>query len=177
MSSSQPQPLAPSVASSTLDKQVMGLQKQAAREALQTNRRCAGDPECPPEVLARLAYSKDNATRRSVAGNPQTPREILMLLAVRYPVEFFLNPAFDFLLLEDPDLFGRMPVSVFKRIAQHPDCPRSFLEWAVVHGDSGLLKAVAGREKTPRDLLRRISDGRHVRAAELAASRLMSMED
>lgn len=127
-------------------------------------------------VLSVLATSTDKRTRRLVAGNPHTPRTVLLALAPECPGEFFLNPAFDLLLLEEPGLLEDLPVSVFKYILKRADCPPSFLEWAIRHGAAGLQLAVAGRDDIDRQMLECIAAGRHVKAAELAASRLMTMK-
>jgi len=128
------------------------------------------------EELSLLARSRDKRTRRLVAGNPHTPRGVLLALAPECPGEFFLNPAFDLLLLEEPKLLEVLPVSVFKHILKRADCPQSFLEWASHHGAAGLQLAVAGRDDIDRRFLERIAAGRHVKAAELAAGRLLTMK-
>jgi len=139
------------------------------------DRRLAQHPRAAAEMLELLARSADRGTRRNVASNPQTPKATLLRLAPAFPGEFFLNPVFDLLLLEDPTLLNELPASVFKNILRRPDCPASFLNWAASCGNAFLQLAVAGRADTPEDLLRRIASSRHVKAAELAAGRLLPL--
>jgi len=41
----------------------------------------AGNPACPPELLARLAVDEDSDVRVAAAGNPHTPIQAMLLLA------------------------------------------------------------------------------------------------
>jgi hypothetical protein len=137
------------------------------------DRMLAMHPNAPPEILAKLARSTDRLTRRGVTLNPQTPKDALVALAPSFPGEFFLNPAFDLLLLEEPNLLQGLPVGVVKNILKRPDCPLSFLRWAVVYGGRSHQLALVSREALSREMLQQIAAGPHGPAAEVAADRLM----
>lgn len=125
-------------------------------------------------VLSHLARSEDRVTRRNVVLNPQTPEKVLLKLAPSFPGAFFLNPAFDWLLLENPNLFKDLKQGVLSNILKRSDCPESFLRWAAAHGDKSEQLSVAKRPGTSLDLLKIIAVGPHVKAAEVAAGRLLS---
>lgn len=125
-------------------------------------------------LLSYLALSKDRVTRRNVVLNPQTPEKVLLKLAPSFPGAFFLNPAFDWLLLENPNLLKDLKQGVLSNILKRPDCPESFLRWAAEHGDKSEQLSVAKRLSTTLDLLKIIAAGPHVKAAEVAAGRLLS---
>ncbi len=130
-------------------------------------------PRATGDVLNRLAVSGDRQTRRAVVLNPQTPKDILLKLAPTFPGEFFTNPVFDLLLLEDPNLFDQLPISVIKNILRRDDCPVSLLRWAATHGGRSHHLALVVRETISRTLLEQIASGPHGPAAEKAANRLM----
>lgn len=140
----------------------------------QVDRKLARHPQATQEMLRRLANSPDRSTRRGVTLNPQTPKDTLLSLAPSFPGEFFLNPVFDLLLMEEPNLLQGLPVSVFKNILKRNDCPHSLLRWAALCGAGPVRAAVAARQDTPVELLQAIAAGPYVKAAELAASRLMT---
>lgn len=145
-----------------------------AFQSFKINRLVARHPNASSELLARLAKSPDKPTRRNVALNPQTSREVLLSLAPTFAGEFFRNPAFDFLLMEDPNLLFSLPVGVLKNILKRDDCPNSFLNWAAKSGDKSHHLAVVSRTEISKDVLQVIADGPHVKAAEIAAGRLIS---
>ena len=138
------------------------------------NRSIALHQNSSAELLAKLAQSPDKPTRRNVALNPQTPKEVLIQLAPTFAGEFFLNPAFDFLLMEDPNLLFSLPVGVMKNILKRQDCPYSLLYWAAKCGDKTHHLAVVSRTDLSKELLQKIADGPHVKAAEIAAGRLVA---
>jgi hypothetical protein len=78
------------------------------------------------------------------------------------------------MLLEDPNLLQGLPSTVFRSILRRPDCPNSLLRWAAVYGGGSPRLAVAGRDDTTVDMLQAIAAGPCVKAAELAAARLMT---
>ena len=127
-----------------------------------------------PELLERLAASSDRQTLRNVILNPQTPTAILLKLAPTFPGEFFLNPVFDLLLMENPNLLFELPIAVMKNILKRPDCPDSFLHWAARHGDKSHQLALVSRAELSRELLEHVANGPHVKPAEAAAGRLMT---
>lgn len=140
------------------------------------DRLLAAHPNATSETLTKLAKTGDRQTRRAVAMNPQSPKDILLNLAPTFPGEFFLNPVFDLLLLEDPNLLGALPVTVIKNILKRFDCPESFLRWAAAYGSRSHHLALVEREVVSRALLEQISAGPHGPAAEKAADRLMRGE-
>ena len=87
-----------------------------AFRSFKINRMIALHPNASAQLLAKLSQSPDKPTRRNVARNPQTSKEVLLNLAPTFAGEFFLNPAFDFLLMEDPNLLFSLPVGVLKNI-------------------------------------------------------------
>ena len=126
------------------------------------------------ELLKQLSNSLDKQTRRNVVLNPQTPTAILLQLAPTFPGEFFLNPVFDLLLMENPNLLFELPVGVLKNILKRPDCPDSFLHWAARYGDKSHQLALVSRSDLSRELLEYVATGPHVKPAETAAGRLMT---
>ena len=127
-----------------------------------------------PELIARLARSSDKQTLRNIVLNPQTPTAILLKLAPKFPGEFFLNPVFDLLLMENPSLLFELPVGVLKNILKRPDCPESFLYWAAKHGDKSHQLALVGRSDISVELLNHVANGPHVKPAEAAAGKLLT---
>lgn len=126
-------------------------------------------------TLEKLTQSRSPSVLRSVAMNPACPKEVLLKLAPKFPNEFFANPAILIQLLIDPDLFSRLPITAIKAILRSPECPQSIIDWAMRSGNSSHALALAAREGIPASLLRQIANGPHIKAAELATSRLMGM--
>ena len=104
-------------------------------------------------MLEKLSHSSDKVTRQAVALNPSADKEVLARLAPQFPGDFFKNPAFDWLLLEDPDLLLRMGRGVMKNILKRPDCPPSFMKWALEHGSQPEQMAVAMNPAAPADIV------------------------
>lgn len=126
-------------------------------------------------TLAKLAQSRSASVLRNVVLNPACPKEVLLKLAPKFPNEFFANPAILLQLLVDPDLFLRLPITAIKAILKSPDCPPSIIDWAMRSGGSSHALALAARADISPELLRQIARGPHVKASELAISRLMGM--
>ncbi|OKH49231.1 hypothetical protein NIES2101_21170 [Calothrix sp. HK-06] len=63
----------------------------------------AQDPSTEPFLLELIALYGDVELRQAVASNPNTPSKILFALADEFPGEFFNNPVFPLLTLENPD--------------------------------------------------------------------------
>jgi len=145
-----------------------------AFRSFKINRIIALHPNASADLLAKLARSPDKPTRRNVARNSQTSKEVLLFLAPTFAGEFFLNPAFDLLLMEDPNLLFSLPVGVLKNILKRDDCPDSFLNWAAKNGDKSHQLAVVSRAEVTKENLQLICNGPHVKAAEIAAGRLIS---
>lgn len=126
-------------------------------------------------TLAKLAQSRSASVLRNVVLNPACPKEVLLKLAPKFPNEFFANPAILLQMLEDPNLFHHLPITAIKAILKSPDCPPSIIEWAMRSGGSSHALALAGRAGSSVAMLRQIASGHHIKAAELAATRLMFM--
>lgn len=126
-------------------------------------------------TLEKLAQSRSAAVLRNVVLNPACPKEVLLKLAPKFPNEFFANPAILLQLLVDPDLFLRLPITAIKAILKSPDCPPSIIAWAMRSGGSSHALALAARPDISPELLRQIARSPHVKASELAISRLMGM--
>lgn len=126
------------------------------------------------QFLTRQSTANPKAWARLVA-DPLTPKDILFALAPKFPGEFFLNPALDLFLLEDPALFDKLPVTVIKNVLRRPDCPPGMLEWALHHGRASHHLALVARPGLPIHFLSTIASGPHVKAAEIAATRLMAL--
>ena len=122
------------------------------------------------EELVRLAKSTDEATRKFVTLNPSTPSETLFDLAPEFPRAFYKNPAFDWLLLEQPDLLFEMRNGVLKHILTLADCPNSFLEWAARNGSDSEKLTVARRDKISNEILAMIATSAEGRVAAVAVA-------
>lgn len=120
------------------------------------DRLLAKHPNAPATLLELLSRSKDKTTRKSVAVHPNAPKAVLLALATQFPGDFYRNPAFDWLLLEEPDLLFGLGHGVLKNILKRPDCPASFMAWAVDKGDDDQKLAVAMNPQAPEDQLRRL---------------------
>jgi hypothetical protein len=145
-----------------------------AFRSFKLNRSIALHPNASPDLLAKLAQSPDKPTRRNVALSPQVPTDVLLQLAPAFAGEFFRNPVFDFLMMEDPNLLSSLPVGVLKNILKRDDCPDSFLNWAAMCGDKSHHLAVVSRKGLSKEILQLIAKGSSVKAAEIAAGRLMA---
>ena len=145
-----------------------------AFRSFKLNRNIALHPKASPDLLAKLAQSPDKATRRNVALSPQVPIDVLLKLAPAFAGEFFRNPMFDFLMMEDPNLLFSLPVGVMKNILKRDDCPDPFLNWAAKCGDKSHHLAVVSRKDLSKEILQLIAKGPSIKAAEMAAGRLMA---
>lgn len=120
------------------------------------DRLLARNPRASPELLDKLSRSRDKTTREHVAVHPNASKAVVLALARQFPGAFFKNPAFDWLLLEDPDLLFEVGNGLLKNILRRADCPVSFMTWAVVHGDPQQKLAVAMNAESPEGLLRKL---------------------
>ena len=107
---------------------LIGLYPEFDREIARRN-------DSNPDELTRLSFSKDKITRKNVALNASTPSEVLYRMAPEFPRELFKNPAFDWLLLEDPDKIFNIKQGVLEHIIGLKSCPDSLLKWAASNGD------------------------------------------
>jgi predicted DNA-binding WGR domain protein len=122
-----------------------------------TNRLLARHPKASADLLEKLSHSSDKATRQAVCLNPNASKDVLSRLAPQFPGEFFLNPAFDWLLLEDPDFLFNLGQGVLKNILKRPDCPKSFMQWAIKHGSEAERLALTMNPSTPEELVKSLS--------------------
>ena len=123
-----------------------------------TNRLLARHPRASTELLEKLSHSSDMAARKAVCLNPNSSKDVLIRLAPQFPGDFFLNPAFDWLLLEDPDLLFKLGKGVLKNILKRTDCPVSFMLWAAERGSDQEKLAVAMNNEATEEILRRFVD-------------------
>lgn len=134
------------------------------------DRAVARKDQARPEVLTKLAASRDRGTLRAVTRNPNTPSEVLFSLAPRFPRPFFCNPVFDWLLLEDPERIFEMGQGVIRNILRLKGCPESMIQWAVSHGTDSERLAVIRRGDTPPEVLRAIAAKSKGRVRALAVA-------
>jgi hypothetical protein len=78
-------------------------------------------------------------------------------LAPQFPGDFFKNPAFDWLLLEDPELLFKIGGGVLKNILKRPECPVSFMQWALKHGSEAEQLALAINPSTPSEIIKTLA--------------------
>lgn len=117
------------------------------------DRLLARHPKAGASLLEELSHSRDKSIRKNVVLNANTPKETLIRLAPQFPGDFFMNPAFDWLILEDPNLLFSIGQGVLKNILKRPECPESFMNWAVEHGSEQEKLAVAMNPKAPKNAL------------------------
>lgn len=94
----------------------------------------AANPFADSSLLGELAIkartNKDVKIQRAIASNPNTPTQWLIGLAYLFPEEFFSNPAYNLLILENVnflDLFGN---KLLLKLVCTSNAPTSFLEFA-----------------------------------------------
>ena len=116
-----------------------------------------------PALLEEMSHSSDKATRKNVVLNPSTPKEALIRLAPQFPGDFFKNPAFDWLLLEDPDLLLEIGGGVLKNMLKREDCPECFLNWAAANGSESEKLAITMNSGAPPSVLDKLAKDDPVR--------------
>jgi hypothetical protein len=143
------------------------------------DRLLARHPNAPAQLLEELSHSSDRATRKAVVLNPNTPKEALLHLAPQFPGDFFKNPAFDWLLVEHPNLMFEIGGGVLKNLLKRAECPTSFMAWAAVNGSEQERLAVAMNRSAQPDVLQAIElrGGRAARAAQLHSNHPLSRDD
>jgi uncharacterized protein (DUF2336 family) len=127
------------------------------------DRLLAKHPNAGPALLEDLSHSSDKATRKNVALNPGTSKEALIRLAPQFPGDFFRNPAFDWLLLEDPDLLLEIGGGVLKNMLKRQDCPECFLNWAAANGSDSEKLAITMNPGAPPSVLDKLAKDDPVR--------------
>ena len=122
-----------------------------------TNRLLAKHPKASEELLEKLSHSSEKAVRQAVVLHPNTPKTALLALAPQFPGDFFKNPAFDWLLLEDPELLFKIGGGVLKNILKRPECPVSFMQWALNRGSEDEQLALAMNPSTPSEIIKTLA--------------------
>ena len=132
-------------------------------------RQQAQDENTAPEILAKLATSKDKLTRQYVAGNPNTPSETLLSLGAEFPRELLNNPIFDLLLLENPNLISEIPITTLRSLIKQDNVPESFIvECAERESDEETLLGMTMNPKTSRNVLNKLIQSKFPEVAEAA---------
>ena len=128
-----------------------------AREDVSLSRLVARNPSTPIDMLRELGSSKDTTTRKWVTTNPNTPANVLVSLATQFPIQLLDNPVFDFLLLENPNLFGDMPLSSLGSMLKRDNCPHGILTYAAAIEDEKIQLALLQNANTPSEIILRLS--------------------
>ena len=121
------------------------------------DRLLAKHPNASPALLERLSHSSDKTARKNVVLNASASKETLIRLAPQFPAEFFSNPAFDWLLVEDPSLPIHLGHGVLKNVLKRPDCPQVFMRWAASKGSEQEKLAVAMNPAASTDIVAQLS--------------------
>jgi hypothetical protein len=75
------------------------------------------------------------------AQDPNASPEVLLGLLVSQPQAVLANPAFDLLLLELPDLWGRLSEAALRAVAAEPGCPLALVDWGLKVGLPSVVRA------------------------------------
>ena len=136
------------------------------------DRLLAKHPNASAQLLEQLSHSSDRATRKAVTLHPNTPKDALLKLAPQFPGDFFQNPAFDWLLIEHPNLMFDIGGGVLKNVLKRAECPASFMAWAAAHGSEQERLAVAMNPQAQADVLQAIErkGGKAAQAAQQHAN-------
>jgi hypothetical protein len=90
-----------------------------------------------------------------VSGNPNISVDIINNLADEYPRAFLLNPSFDIMVMENPDILKKIYESTFAKILEQKECPQFIVVWAYnfykkrSSYSSRVLKGVVKNPHTP----------------------------
>ena len=121
------------------------------------------NPNCPPDILTAVAESSDGSLDRIIAENPNTPPETLRKLATKGRGDnFWLRRSvvgnencppdiLSDLAKNDPELYVRV-VAI-----SNPSIPVEALEFLANDTEKQIRMNVAKNEKTPRDILIKLS--------------------
>lgn len=110
------------------------------------NRLLASHPNASAALLEKLSHSKDKTTRMEVAVHPNaTESNFSRLFPSRLysPPFTHLNSAFDWKLLENPDIRFKLGSWHLMSIIERSDCPMSYMKWIANHGSEQEQLAVA----------------------------------
>jgi hypothetical protein len=124
---------------------------------LETSLELALNPSTAPELLEQLALHQDAEVRQKVAGNPNTPSSVLFKLAEEFPGEFFNNPVFPLLSLENPHFYKVIPDNTLRNLLVHESVPDGWFEWASSERNIQLLYSVVANPITSRNILENIN--------------------
>lgn len=158
------------------------------RMLLEDDLAAARDPATPAEVLLRLAEHRELSVRKAVTRHPGTPTEKLLSLGSRYPTDFWHNPVFDLLLLEEPNLLRRLSPCALEGLFKRPGFIEKHLNGLLDHpnGHAGYLVGCCDRltpemiEQAERNTTRqpiRLGLAEHPAAPPVALERLARDED
>lgn len=79
------------------------------------------------ELALKARNNKDVELQRAIASNPNTPTQFLVELAKLFPQEFFSNPVYDLLILENVNLFRNFRKKLLLKLVCTYNAPESFL--------------------------------------------------
>jgi len=144
-------------------------------QSVEVDRLLARHPKASEGLLESLSHSSDKTTRKYVVLNPNATKEVLVKLAPQFPGDFFKNPAFDLLVIEQPSLMFEIGGGVLKNILKRSDCPVSLLKWAVERGSEAERLAVTANPHVPQKLLIALASAGHG-VAEAARSHVAFCE-
>jgi hypothetical protein len=121
--------------------------------------RIAQDPTTPPAVLQKIGLThKLEPVRKLVARNPNTPESVLLTLAEQFPQEVAENPMFMLMYLENPEFIREMPYQHLVKIILHDDAPPIFINGAIHHGSSMVLKSLLSKPQLSSEQLECLID-------------------
>lgn len=119
-------------------------------------------------LLKKLGSHSDATVRKWVTLHPNTPPKVLAKLATQFPEQLLDNPAFDVLLLENPDLLNELPAGTRRSLLKREKCPVSFLAWLAQDDDEGVQLALAMNANTPQHIVDKLASSRF-KAVRMAA--------
>ena len=135
------------------------LEELASAADAAVRRAVARNTRTPTQTLERLSHDSDKSTRQAVASNPNTPADTLMRLGAQFPDQLLENPALDALVIENPNLFSKVPEQTLAAIAKRATCPTEVLGYLARAGHGkGLLMSLIQNGQTPHDAIRYIGD-------------------
>ncbi|MEW6491453.1 MAG: hypothetical protein AB1589_02720 [Cyanobacteriota bacterium] len=141
---------------------------QSVTDSTEKARQLAQAPSTSPELLRKLASSKDASTRLYVVANPNTPTNVLWKLGVQFPKQLLDNPIFSLLLLENPNLVKVIPLPTLQSLVKQENVPISVLQGAATQINQEIQLAVAMKAQTPKATLEKLVKSRSSQVSEAA---------
>lgn len=135
----------------------------------------ASDDRSPPSLLVALSKVCTDELREMLAGNPGAPGDVLLALIGQYPDTVAANPAFEWLLLENPKLLAEIDEKIAASMIASPRCPSVLIDRVVREGGKAAQLAVLRRHDLTRDHAELLSRSRYPRVAENAQSALVRL--